>query len=264
MSSLAVRLAGITKRYRSNTVLGPIDLDLESGRIYGLIGENGAGKSTLIRILMGLSKPTSGTIEIMGAITPDGLRQARAQIGYVPDSSASYPLLSAADNLKARCLEWGLDQRQVPRILSMVGLTDTGGKRARSFSLGMRKRLDLGIALLGQPRMLVLDEPTNGLDPLGTIEIRKLIKRLNCELGTTVLIPSHNLSELHQTATDYIILSSGALVAQLTAYDVDNLSGGDLEMLYAHIMLGRGGGVSSRRGNPCDSASSWKGDRHDR
>ncbi len=311
MSSLAVRLAGITKRYRSNTVLGPIDLDLKPGRVYGLIGENGAGKSTLIRILMGLSKPTSGTIEIMDASTPDGLRRSRAQIGYVPDSSASYPLLSAADNLKARCLEWGLDQRQVPRILNMVGLTDTGGKRARSFSLGMRKRLDLGIALLGQPRMLVLDEPTNGLDPLGTIEIRELIrarsfslgmrkrldlgiallgqprmlvldeptngldplgtieireliKRLNRELGTTVLISSHNLAELHQTVTDYIILSSGALVAQLTAYDVDDLSGGDLEQLYAYIMLGRDGRVSSRRGYPRGSASAWKGDHHDR
>ena len=146
----------------------------------------------------------------------------------------------------------------------MVGLTDTGGKRARNFSLGMRKRLDLGIALLGQPRMLVLDEPTNGLDPLGTIEIRELIKRLNRELGTTVLISSHNLSELHQTVTDYIILSSGALVAQLTAHDVDDLSGGDLEQLYARIMLGRDGRVSSRRGYPRGSASAWKGDHHDR
>ena len=192
MSSLAVRLAGITKRYRSNTVLGPIDLDLKPGRVYGLIGENGAGKSTLIRILMGLSKPTSGTIETMDASTPDGLRRSRAQIGYVPD------------------------------------------------------------------------EPTNGLDPLGTIEIRELIKRLNRELGTTVLISSHNLSELHQTVTDYIILSSGALVAQLTAYDVDDLSGGDLEQLYARIMLGRDGRVSSRRGYPRGSASAWKGDHHDR
>ena len=264
MSSLAVRLAGITKRYRSNTVLGPIDLDLKPGRVYGLIGENGAGKSTLIRILMGLSKPTSGTIETMDASTPDGLRRSRAQIGYVPDSSASYPLLSAADNLKARCLEWGLDQRQVPRILNMVGLTDTGDKRARSFSLGMRKRLDLGIALLGQPRMLVLDEPTNGLDPLGTIEIRELIKRLNRELGTTMLISSHNLSELHQTVTDYIILSSGALVAQLTAHDVDDLSGGDLEQLYARIMLSRGDGASSQRDNPYDPTLFREGDHHDR
>lgn len=264
MSSLAVRLAGITKRYRSNTALGPIDLDLMPSRVYGLIGENGAGKSTLIRILMGLSKPTSGTIEIMDASTPDGLRRSRAQIGYVPDSSASYPLLSAADNLKARCLEWGLDQRQVPRILNMVGLADAGGKRARSFSLGMRKRLDLGIALLGQPRMLVLDEPTNGLDPLGTIEIRELIKRLNRELGTTVLISSHNLSELHQTATDYIILSSGALVAQLTAYDVDDLSGGDLKQLYARIIVGRGDGASSQRDNPYDPTLFREGDHHDR
>lgn len=172
MSHAALRLVGITKRYRSNTVLGPIDLSLEEGRIYGLIGENGAGKSTLIRIVMGLSKPTSGTVELIGQRGSAGLRNARSNIGYVPDSSASYPLLSAADNLKARCLEWGLDQRQIPRILDMIGLADAGNKRARSFSLGMRKRLDLGIALLGQPRMLVLDEPTNGLDPLGTIEIR--------------------------------------------------------------------------------------------
>lgn len=266
MSHSALRLAGITKRYRSNTVLGPIDLELDAGRIYGLIGENGAGKSTLIRIVMGLSKPTSGTVELMGEHGATGLRDARSNIGYVPDTSASYPLLSAADNLKARCLEWGLNQQQIPHILDIVGLAEAGRKQARSFSLGMRKRLDVGIALLGRPRMLVLDEPTNGLDPLGTIEIRELIKRLNREHETTVLISSHNLAELHQTATDYIILSGGTLVAELTAGDVDALSGGDLEKLYTRIMLGR---HSAQR--PCDMrpqrldrsskcASSWGGD----
>ena len=242
ISHAALRLAGITKRYRSNTVLGPIDLSLEEGRIYGLIGENGAGKSTLIRIVMGLSKPTNGTVELIGRRGSAGLRNARSNIGYVPDSSASYPLLSAADNLKARCLEWGLDQRQIPHILDMIGLADAGNKRARSFSLGMRKRLDLGIALLGQPSMLVLDEPTNGLDPLGTIEIRELIKRLNRERGTTVLISSHNLAELHQTATDYVILSGGKLMAELTAGDIERLSGGDLEKLYTRIMMGHHNG----------------------
>lgn len=250
MSHVALRLAGITKRYRSNTVLGPINLELEAGRIYGLIGENGAGKSTLIRIVMGLSRPTNGTVELMGEHGAAGMRDARSNIGYVPDASASYPLLSAADNLKARCLEWGLDQRQIPRILDMVGLSDAGNKRVRSFSLGMRKRLDLGTALLGQPRMLVLDEPTNGLDPLGTIEIRELIKRLNRKRGTTVLISSHNLAELHQTATDYIILSGGKLMAELTAGDVERLSGGDLEKLYARIMMDHQNGPSRGEASP--------------
>lgn len=270
MSHMALRLTGITKRYRSNTVLGPIDLELEAGRIYGLIGENGAGKSTLIRIVMGLSKPTSGTVELMGEHGAAGLRGARSAIGYVPDSSASYPLLSAADNLKARCLEWGLDLRQIPHILNMVGLAEAGRKQARSFSLGMRKRLDLAIALLGQPRMLVLDEPTNGLDPLGTIEIRELIKRLNRERETTVLISSHNLAELHQTATDYVVLSGGKLMAELTAGDVDTLSGGDLEKLYTRIMLGRHSAQRPDSMSPrhldrsSKHASSWGGDSNAR
>lgn len=238
MSPSAVRLAGITKCYRSNTVLGPIDLELKTGHIYGLIGENGAGKSTLIHILMGLTKPTGGSIEIMGASDPDGLRRARAQIGYVPDSSASYHQLSATDNLKARCLEWGLDQRQIPELLEIVGLARTGKKRARSFSLGMRRRLDLAIALLGDPQMLVLDEPTNGLDPLGTIEIRQLLKHLNDERSTTILISSHHLSELRQTATDYIVLSGGSIIAELSAEDVEKMSEGNLERLYARIVLG--------------------------
>ncbi|MDO4437701.1 MAG: ABC transporter ATP-binding protein [Coriobacteriaceae bacterium] len=239
MSLPAARLAGVTKRYRSNVVLGPVDLELESGRIYGLIGENGAGKSTLIRILMGLSRPSSGTIELWGEHDVAGLRRARASVGYVPDAGASYPQLSATDNLKARCLEWGLDQGQIPHLLDMAGLADTSKKKVRSFSLGMRRRLDLTIALLGNPRMLVLDEPTNGLDPLGTVEIRQLLRRLNEERATTMLISSHNLSELHQTATDFLVLSHGHLIAEMTADDVDRLGGGNLEELYMDIALGR-------------------------
>ncbi|MDO4437734.1 MAG: ABC transporter ATP-binding protein [Coriobacteriaceae bacterium] len=239
MSLPAARLAGVTKRYHSNVVLGPVDLELEAGRIYGLIGENGAGKSTLIRILMGLSKPSAGTVELWGERDAAGLRRARASVGYVPDTGASYPQLSATDNLKARCLEWGLDQRQAPHLLDMVGLADTGKKKVRSFSLGMRRRLDLAIALLGNPRMLVLDEPTNGLDPLGTVEIRQLLRRLNEERATTILISSHNLSELHQTATDFLMLSHGRLIAEMSALDIDKLSGGNLEELYMDIVLGR-------------------------
>lgn len=149
----------------------------------------------------------------------------------------------------------------------MIGLADAGHKRAHSFSLGMRKRLDLGIALLGQPRMLVLDEPTNGLDPLGTIEIRELIKRLNRERGTTVLISSHNLAELHQTATDYVILSDGKLMAELTAGDVERMSGGNLEKLYTNIMMGhqdepcRGEAAPQHLRRPSKPISTWGDDR---
>lgn len=256
MSTTAIRLVGVTKRYRSNIVLGPIDFELKTGRIYGLIGENGAGKSTLIHILMGLTNPTSGTVELFGEREPAAVRGARRNIGYVPDTSASYPLLSATDNLKARCLEWGIDQSQIPRALDMVGLAATGKKRVSSFSLGMRRRLDLACALIGQPRMLVLDEPTNGLDPLGSLEIRRLIIELNQSCGTTALISSHNLSELHQTATDYLILSGGKLVAELNARDVDELSGGDLERLYTSLVLG----ARDKRGN--DEATIGMGGEH--
>lgn len=130
MSAVALSLTGITKRYRNTTVLGPLSLELEKGRIYGLIGENGAGKSTLIRIIMGLSKQTDGDIELFGRSGEGDLTLARANVGYVPDSSASYPLLSAYDNLKARCLEWGIDQNQIPRLLDTVGLAQVGTKKS--------------------------------------------------------------------------------------------------------------------------------------
>lgn len=239
MSAASLRLTGITKRYRNTTVLGPLSLELQKGRIYGLIGENGAGKSTLIRIIMGLSKQTTGDIEIFGQSGKRGLALARADIGYVPDSSASYPLLSAYDNLKARSLEWGADQHQIPKLLETVGLAQAGAKKARSFSLGMRRRLDLAVALLGNPSMLILDEPTNGLDPLGTIEMRNLIRRLNAERGITVIISSHNLAELNRIADEYLVLSSGSLIARLRNSDVETASQNGLEDIYASLVINR-------------------------
>ena len=211
MDDIMLRLENISKSYRNNVALRSMSVSIQRGEIYGVVGENGAGKSTLIRIIMGLCKPTTGTIELFGNTNPKAVNQQRARIGYIPDVCALYPNMTAEENLEIRCVEWGILKKNIQEILNLVCLSDVG-KKVSQYSLGMKQRLSFAIALLGNPEFLVLDEPTNGLDPMGIIELREILVNLNRRKHTTILISSHILNELHQMATQYMFISHGKLI----------------------------------------------------
>lgn len=232
-----LRLNGVTTRYGSTCVLGPLDLQLQAGRVYGLIGPNGAGKSTLIRTIMGIIRPSKGTVELFGTADERGLCAARRRIGYMPDTASSYPSLSASANIEVRCLEWGIERPDIDRLLATVGLAQVGRKKTRAFSMGMRRRLDLAVAMLGDPDLLIMDEPVNGLDPTGIIEIREFIRAINRTRGVTVLVSSHLLSELSEVATDYLMLSKGQLIGQASEQELTR-AGRTIEEYYAALAQG--------------------------
>ena len=190
----------ITKKYRNTLALNQVSMSVMQGDIYGFIGENGAGKTTMIRLLTGLAEPTTGKIALFGESNKK-LAKQRERIGCIIESPSLYLDMTAYENLEVQRLQRGIPGKGcIDNALALVGLKDTGKKKAKDFSLGMRQRLALAIALLGNPEFLVLDEPINGLDPTGIIELRNLLKRLNKERGITILISSHILTELHQLA----------------------------------------------------------------
>ena len=208
----------LTKRYKQQYALNNVELAVRHGSIYGFIGQNGAGKSTLMRIVSGLAYPTSGTVELFGQSSGRAIVEARKRMGAAIESPALLPNMTAYENMEAHRLLKGVPGKAcIDRLLGIVGLQDTGKKRAKDYSMGMKQRLSLAIALLGDPEFLILDEPTNGLDPMGVVEMRELLKRLNRETGITILISSHILSELHLLATDYGIIHKGELLEQLSA-----------------------------------------------
>ncbi|MBE6469054.1 MAG: ABC transporter ATP-binding protein [Coriobacteriaceae bacterium] len=215
-----VNLSGITKRYRRKIALDSVDLSVGRGETCALIGANGAGKSTLIHIICGLSRQTSGTLSILGQRSARGLRRARARMGYVPDVSGAYQHLSARQNLEVRCIEWGIPASEVDRALRIVELTDTGKAKVKGFSMGMKRRLDIATALLGDTDFIIMDEPINGLDPMGVAEIRELICRLRDEEGRTILLSSHNLPELEKTATSFAFIHKGRMLEKVGREDI--------------------------------------------
>lgn len=217
MNSIVLEAQGITKKYRETLALDHVDLKLEKGKIYGFIGKNGAGKTTFLRMITGLAFPTEGSLSLFGKSGEKNLQEQRKRIGSLIETPALYPYMTAWQNMEVQRLQRGIpDKSVIDKTLKMVGLDNTGKKKVRDFSLGMRQRLGIAMALLNTPEFLVLDEPINGLDPAGMVEIRNLIKELNREYGMTILISSHLLEELHNTATDFIFIDSGRILEELT------------------------------------------------
>lgn len=218
----ALETEKLSKSYGRFKVLDGLDVHVPQGAIYGLVGKNGAGKTTLIRIICGLQSPTSGGFSIYGVPSAGRINSARTRIGAVVETPSIYSDMSARDNLRMQYRVLGLpSEADIEKLLKLVGLSDTGRKKAGHFSLGMRQRLGIAVALAGSPNLLILDEPINGLDPQGIIEIRELILKLNRELGITVLVSSHNLDELSRIATHYGFINEGRTVREISRQELD-------------------------------------------
>lgn len=208
-----LKATGITKKYGAAKALDKVSIEIKRGMIYGLIGENGAGKSTFMRTIMGLISIDEGSIELFG--TTD-LQAARRRMGQSIETPALYPELTARDNLRIQAANGGVSDREIEDLLKMMRLENTGKKESKEFLLGMRQRLAIANALITNPEFLILDEPTNGMDPAGMAEMREIIQRLVKERGITVLLSSHLLDELSQIATHYGILHEGHLIKELS------------------------------------------------
>lgn len=218
MAEYVLVTRALTKRYGAAAAVDGVDLAVEKGQIYGLVGRNGAGKTTIIRMLTAQTVPTTGEIELFGQTTEKGLATARARTGAMVETPSFYPYLTARENLEYYRRQRGIaGARVVEDALEQVGLTDTGKKKFKTFSLGMKQRLGLALALMNRPELLLLDEPINGLDPEGIVEFRNLLLELNRQYQTTILISSHILSELQNLATCYGFIDKGRMLEQLTA-----------------------------------------------
>ena len=215
---------GLCKRYHNFTALNGLDMHIPKGAIYGFVGRNGAGKTTLIRLICGLQEPTGGSFTLYGVKNTDGrIGRCRRRMGAVVETPSIYLDMTAEENIRQQYLVLGMPATDgIPELLRLVGLDDTGRKKAKNFSLGMRQRLGIAVALAGNPDFLVLDEPVNGLDPQGIIEMRELILKLNREYGITVLISSHILDELSRLATHYGFIDGGRMVKEISAAELES------------------------------------------
>lgn len=214
----------VKKDYGNYKALNGLTMHVPKGSIYGFVGKNGAGKTTLIRLVCGMQYPTEGEIEIYGVGYSDKAAvKARRRMGAVVEMPAIYLDMTAEENLKTQCRILGMPSFDgITEILQLVGLDNTGKKKAKHFSLGMRQRLGIAVALVGNPDFLILDEPINGLDPQGIIDIRELILKLNKERGITVLVSSHVLEELSKIATHFGFIDAGKIVKEMSATELEN------------------------------------------
>ncbi|MDE6897387.1 MAG: ATP-binding cassette domain-containing protein [Lachnospiraceae bacterium] len=219
----AVTTSALGKQYGDFQALKGLTMHIPKGAIYGIVGKNGAGKTTLIRLLAGLQRPSSGEYMLYGVShTSKEIAKVRRRMGAVVEEPSVYQDMTAADNLKQQYRILGLPSFEgITELLALVGLSDTGKKKVKNFSLGMRQRLGIAIALAGDPDFLVLDEPANGLDPQGIVEIRELILKLNRERQITVLLSSHILDELSRLATHYGFIDKGRMVKEISAEELE-------------------------------------------
>ena len=213
-----LRTNTVSKKYTNYYAVDKVSISIKKGEIYGLIGENGAGKSTLMKMIAGLVEPSEGSVELFGNFVP---QTERYRIGCVIESPALYAELTAKQNLEVFRKAYGLSSKEsVQQILKQVGLSQYENKIVKKFSLGMKQRLAIGVALLGNPDFLILDEPINGLDPIAIANVRKILLDLN-KKGTTIIISSHILGELSKIATKYGIIKNGKLIEEITAKELN-------------------------------------------
>ncbi len=218
MKEHVIEARSVTKKYKDVTALRDVDITVKRGDIYGLIGDNGAGKTTFLKLLTGQIYTSGGELKLFGAYSEKELEQNRKRTGAIVESPGFYPKLTVEKNLEYYRIQKGIPgKNRTEEALKAVGLWDKRKKKCAALSMGMKQRLGLAIALLGEPELLILDEPINGLDPSGIIEMRNLLLRLNQEKNITIIISSHILSELEQIATVYGFLSQGWLLRELTA-----------------------------------------------
>lgn len=221
MSEYVVESKKLTKQYGKQLALDEVSFGIKKGSIVGLIGPNGAGKSTIMKIMGGLVFPTSGSLEMFGESSEKGLNHSRSRSSFMIETPYAKADMSARQNLEKQRRQKGIpDKGRIDEVLKIVKLEDTGKKEVKKFSLGMKQRLGIANALLGKPELMILDEPINGLDPEGIVEIRELLKNLNKDEKVTIVISSHILSELSQLCTDYIFINHGKITDTLTAEEL--------------------------------------------
>ncbi len=212
-----LKTTALTKQFGRKTAVNNVNMTIHKGDIYGFIGKNGAGKTTFMRMVLGTAFPSKGEIRLFDGEAPS---KARRKIGSLIEAPGIYKNCTAYENLKQFSLIYGGTEQEIHEILEFIGLSNTGKKKAGKFSLGMKQRLGIGIALLGNPEFLILDEPVNGLDPAGMKEVRDLILKLNQEKNITILISSHLLDELSKVVTKYGIIDDGVLIEEVSAEEL--------------------------------------------
>lgn len=222
MADIMISTENLCKSYNGKTVVNNVNLQIERGAIVGLVGQNGAGKTTLIRMLTGLAKPTLGNFTLL----PNQQRYDN-DVAAIVERPSIYTNMSALDNLIAQSKLLGItvDKEYLKSTIKLVGLDSSSNKKAKNFSLGMKQRLAIAMTLVGRPQLLLLDEPTNGLDPQGIFDMRDIFVKLNRELGATLLVSSHILSELSKLATEFYIMDKGSILTRVTADELSNMGG---------------------------------------